>query len=384
MDGALTANNRATLGGRKSPAASTTDKDKKKKTNPDTPTKGKKRGRDDSAPHVQCAPHNADDSQRISGGGLHRSGGGHPHHRHRCDCTVAGQRGRRQAEGLSSRSSSVGGGAASNEENAPEEPEATSVSPPSVSPSPTVAPTPAAVPPATTVAEEPSQAASMPPQLPSPVEEERPSSQQPEPSPVANDGPPKEARCSPAVAEDAPVALPISRPPCPSPVSLVVPSMPSQVPHLERSPQLLPPRMSPPVPPPAHQLLGRGVPTPPTRNLTPSPKLMMSEDKFDQLLPQAPPTLSLPDPREKSPAAPADAMPLSLIKMEVEESKPLRLVSSPSSRGRPTPPLPLPGGINPSLAALSAMPPPPVEPLLPSGMMPPPLSRATLCASKKK
>uniref|UniRef100_A0A224YTC8 Arginine-glutamic acid dipeptide repeats protein n=1 Tax=Rhipicephalus zambeziensis TaxID=60191 RepID=A0A224YTC8_9ACAR len=393
MDGALTANNRATLGGRKSPAASAADKDKKKKTNPDTPTKGKKRGRDDSAPASNALPTTpttpnaspAEDSTEAAAATPTTAivvTAPSPVNEEDDKVTSAAKKKKSEAaespvdspggaEGLSSRSSSVGGGAASNEENAPEEPEATSVSPPSVSPSPTAAPTPAAVPPATSVAEEPSQAASMPPQLPSPVEEERPSSQQPEPSPVANDGPPKEARCSPAVAEDAPVALPISRPPCPSPVSLVVPSMPSQVPHLERSPQLLPPRMSPPVPPPAHQLLGRGVPTPPTRNLTPSPKLMMSEDKFDQLLPQAPPTLSLPDPREKSPAAPADAMPLSLIKMEVEESKPLRLVSSPSSRGRPTPPLPLPGGINPSLAALSAMPPPPVEPLLPSGMMPP-------------
>ncbi|XP_065285307.1 arginine-glutamic acid dipeptide repeats protein-like isoform X3 [Dermacentor albipictus] len=402
MDGALTANNRTTLGGRKSPAASAADKDKKKKTNPDTPTKGKKRGRDDAAPASNALPTTPttpttpsvspveDSAEAAAAAAVATAPSPVNEEDDRTAASSAAKKKKSEAaespvdspggaEGLSSRSSSVGGGAASNEENAPEEPEATSVSPPSVSPSPVVAPIPAAVPPVTNVPEEPSQAASMPLRLPSPVEEERPSSQpssrpssqQPEPSPVANDGPPKEARCSPAVTEDAPVSLPISRPLCPSPVSLVMPGMPSQVPHLERSPQLLLPRISSPVPPPAHQLIGRGVPTPPTQTLAPSPKLMMSEDKFDQLLPQAPPTLSLPDPRVKSPAAPPDAMPLSLIKMEVEESKPLRLVSSPLSRGRPTPPLPLPGGINPSLAALSAMPPPPVEPLLPSGMMPP-------------
>ncbi|XP_077509714.1 uncharacterized protein LOC144120832 isoform X2 [Amblyomma americanum] len=394
VDGALAANNRAPAGGRKSPAVSNTDKDKKKKTNPDTPTKGKKRGRDDAcaassvlsaaatppsaspvedsaetaataAAMVSAAPSpaNEEDDKAVSSAAKKKKG----------EAAESPADSPGGAEGLSSRSSSCGGGAASNEENAPEEPEATSVSPPSASPSPAVAPTPAAVPPVMAVAEEPLQAAAMPPQPPS-LEEERPSSHQPEPSPAGSDGgTPKEVQCSPAVIDDVPVAFPVSRPPCPSPVPLVVPGVPSQVPHLDRSPQLLPPRhMSPPVPPPAHQLTSRGVPTPPAQTLAPSPKLMMSEDKFDQLLPQAPPALSLPVPREKSPAAvaPADAMPLSLIKMEVEESKPLRLVSSPSSRGRPTPPLPMSGGINPSLAALSAMPPPPVEPLLPSGMMP--------------
>lgn len=387
LDGALTANNR-TPGGRKSPAASAAEKDKKKKTNPETPTKGKKRGRDETASSGNA--HHPGAATTPSSSPVEESGDGNgetsPLANEDDDKSSSVAKRKKSeaaespadspgggAEGLSSRSSScgAGGGAASNEENAPEEPEAVSASPPRASPSPAVAaPTPAAVPP-TAVAEEPAQAAAVPPSLEQ--EEQRP-----------QEGTPKEARCSPAAAvvEDLPV--PPLRPLCPSPVPLVVPtavSMPSSSPvlsHVERSAQLLlpPPHVSSPVPPPAHQLAGRGVSTPPVQPLAPSPSLALPEDKFDQLLPQAPPTLLLPDLRGKSPVAPppADAVPLSLIKMEVEESKPLRLVSSPSSRGRPTPPpLPPPGGLNPSLAALSAMPPPPVEPLLPSGMMPGPL-----------
>lgn len=401
LDGALTANNR-TPGGRKSPAASAAEKDKKKqKPNPETPTKGKKRGRDETAPSSGHAPHpGAATTPRSSPVEESGDGSGETSPLATEDDDKSSSAAKRKkgetaespadspgggAEGLSSRSSScgAGGGAASNEENAPEEPEAASASPPRASPcSPAVAaPTPAALPPAA-VAEEPAQAAAVPPLLEQ--EEQRP-----------QEGTPKDARCSssPAAAAAAagvvedlpPVAAPPLRPLCPSPVPLVVPtsvpvpsSSPVVPPHVERSAQLLlpPPHVSSPVPPPAHQLAGRGgVATPPVQPLAPSPSLAFPEDKFDQLLPQAPPTLLLPDLRGKSPVAPplSDAVPLSLIKMEVEESKPLRLVSSPSSRGRPTPPPlppPPPGGLNPSLAALSAMPPPPVEPLLPSGMMP--------------
>lgn len=374
LDGALTANNR-TPGGRKSPAASAAEKDKKKKANPETPTKGKKRGREDSAaahPGSGATPSSSPVEESGDGSGersplAHEDEDKSVAKRKKGDAaeSPADSPGEGGTEGLSSRSSSCAGGGApaSNEENAPEEAEA--ASPPGAPPSPPAmaAPTPAAAVPPTAVAEEPSQAAAVPPTL---EEQEGP----------PEDGPLKESRCSPAIVEDSPVATPL-RPPA-SPVPLVmppttvaVPSSQGVPPHLERSVQLLPPSSSP-VPPPAHQLPSRGVATPPVQPLAPSPSLAAPpEDKFDQLLPQAPPTLLLPpDLRaRKSPAAPpVDAVPLSLIKMEVEEAKPLRLVSSPSSRGRPTPPPP--GGLNPSLAALSAMPPPPVEPLLPSGMMP--------------
>ncbi|XP_077531835.1 arginine-glutamic acid dipeptide repeats grunge isoform X4 [Haemaphysalis longicornis] len=400
LDGALTANNR-TPGGRKSPATSAAEKDKKKKTNPETPTKGKKRGREDSAapagnthPGAAATPSSSPVEECGDGNG------GRSPPATEDDDTSAAKRKRGDAaespadspgggaEGRSSRSSSCGGGAAaSNEENAPEEPEATAASPPGAPPSPAMAaPMPAAVPPASTMAEEPSQAAAVPPMLeeqqeerPVPPEDGQVSSAIPHTQRQAQ--PPKEARGSPAVMEDAPVAAPL-RPPA-SPVPLVVPQtavpIPSSQgvpPHLERSAQLLLPAprvSSSPVPPPAHQLSGRGVATPPVQQPpAPSPSLAVPpEDKFDQLLPPAPPALLPPDLRGgRSPVAPplVDAVPLSLIKVEGEESKPLRLVSSPSSRGRPTPPPP--GGLNPSLAALSAMPPPPVEPLLPSGMMP--------------
>lgn len=382
LDGALATNNSSRApGGRKSPAASTGDRDKKKKGNPETPTKGKKRGREETTPtsnvsapaatpsaNAASPPEESSSSENATNA---PSGAEDDDNKLLCSSVAKKKKGGSSegadspaespgpAEALSSRSSSSGGGPASNEENMTEEPEAESTSPSSRPPSPVAAAAPAlplappALQPSPAAAEDlpalPQQNAGPPPLLQPVPEDTRPSPivERATPTPESMS---REAR-SPAMGQD--VALPLlARPPCPSPLMGSAPS---------HSP--VPPRSSP-VPPPAHQLpMGRGLtplgqPLGPLGPLAPSPTL--ADDKFDQLLPQAP-LLSLPEGgRTRSPGGPE---PLSFIKMEMEEPRPLRLVSSPLSRGRPSPPV----GLSPSLVALSALP-PPVESLLPAGM----------------
>ncbi|CAN8015904.1 unnamed protein product [Ixodes persulcatus] len=373
------------------------------KGNPETPTKGKKRGREETTPtsnvsapaatpsaNAASPPEESSSSENATNA---PSGAEDDDNKLLCSSVAKKKKGGSSegadspaespgpAEALSSRSSSSGGGPASNE--------AESTSPSSRPPSPVAAAAPAlplappALQPSPAAAEDlpalPQQNAGPPPLL-QPVPEDT------RPSPIVERATPTPERCAitiprpwfpERVAELR--ARPIPERTSLAPTLLLTKSGQPPRPSLcgcagfrvtptfrlecHRRGRPVPPRSSP-VPPPAHQLpMGRGLtplgqPLGPLGPLAPSPTL--ADDKFDQLLPQAP-LLSLPEGgRTRSPGGPE---PLSFIKMEMEEPRPLRLVSSPLSRGRPSPPV----GLSPSLVALSALP-PPVESLLPAGM----------------
>ncbi|EEC19004.1 grunge, putative [Ixodes scapularis] len=138
LDGALATNNSSRApGGRKSPAASTGDRDKKKKGNPETPTKGKKRGREETTPtsnasapaatpsaNAASPPEESSSSENAANA---PSGAEDDDNKLLCSSAAKKKKGGSSegadspaespgpAEALSSRSSSSGGGPASNE-----------------------------------------------------------------------------------------------------------------------------------------------------------------------------------------------------------------------------------------------------------------------------
>ncbi|XP_064459596.1 arginine-glutamic acid dipeptide repeats protein-like isoform X2 [Ornithodoros turicata] len=396
-DGALTPSNRSTGGGRKSPGAAATGdtKDKKKKSAPETPTKGKKRGREEAPPPAaqpsepsppafeEPSPPSQDSvagstpatppEEEDRGVSKKRKGANTPSTTSAESLTPSPPL-EGTTNGISATPPEENG-----EESVPErEPEQLTPLQPSV-----------AVPQVQPI--EPEQ---LPLQSMRGGSEELPCLRtEPVPLTVLSGAPKDHENLNPV--EEDPIPPPSLPPPSviqhpqssPSPLPLVV-TQAHQTPNLTADTP--PPEPSPPPPLPALRrtptpLNCSNVPTPPaltTMHSVHSPMQVPhplsqpqpGEDKFDQLLPPPPalpPSSEMPE--KSSPAnmaAVTEPAPLSFIKMEaVEEPVPLRLVSSPSMRGRPTPPPP--SGLNPSLAALSAMPPPPVESLLPPSLAPP-------------